>query len=180
MSYPNLNTLITHHPYSMDTFADHANVTMEVLRGALSGNDLLTDAELCGMAFLAKIPTSVIKCPRLIMLDPKREKHRRMIKDLERDEVALINEVLRMADKEVFRYMDSFAYEVGQFTRSFLEKGIPVSYAAYIGWNAKIIDCAIFAEHKKSKKSKRSERLFTQISTAKPGCAADAREGGAA
>ena len=70
--------------------ADHlhlgyfANVTDELVLAAFRGEEELTDDEIRQVARYNGIPFSVLTCPKLIMLDRNRIKHRRMIAEVDK------------------------------------------------------------------------------------------------
>ncbi len=77
--YPNLAELYDYHPYREPAMCDHAGIEMELLYAVLHNGEPLEYGELLGLARLYGCPVSVLACPKVIMLDPGRLRHRKMI-----------------------------------------------------------------------------------------------------
>lgn len=75
----NLYELIKYHPYHSSSFAEHANVTQELLLAAIQGEEELTPYEIYGIVRLTGVPRGVITCPRMIWLESKSCRHRKMV-----------------------------------------------------------------------------------------------------
>ena len=58
---------------------DHAGIEPELLYAVLHNGEPLEYAELLGLAGLYGCLVSVLICPKIIMLDPGRLRHRKMI-----------------------------------------------------------------------------------------------------
>lgn len=82
MAYPNLAELIKYHPYHISAFANFADVTEELLKAAIRGEEELTLLEIFKIAIYANTPVTVLTCPHLIMLDKKNSKHKQMVAKL--------------------------------------------------------------------------------------------------
>ena len=77
--YPNLRELIKYHPYHVGTFANFANVELDLLEAALIGEEELTAGELMGISCYGRVPLGVLASPSLVMLDPLSLKHKKMV-----------------------------------------------------------------------------------------------------
>lgn len=80
--YPNLAELHRYHPYGEPAMCDHAGIEPELLHAVLSDGEPLRYAELLGLARLYGCPVSVLTCQKVIMLDRRRLKHRKMITEV--------------------------------------------------------------------------------------------------
>lgn len=81
MKYPNLNSLIKWHSYSLPTFADHANVTTDLLEAVLKGKEELTFSELWGIARLVGIDVGVLIQPKMAHMRKHKYQHQVKISD---------------------------------------------------------------------------------------------------
>lgn len=70
-NYPNLAELIQYHPYHICTFANHANVTLEVFTAVLEDGEELTADEALGISSLVDIPLNILFSKSLVMLVPE-------------------------------------------------------------------------------------------------------------
>ncbi len=80
--YPNLAEFIQYHPYSIGTFADHANVTLEVFEGILNSREELAVDEALNLAHFCEIPFGVLTSHELSMITVEDKDSQQMIKDL--------------------------------------------------------------------------------------------------
>lgn len=133
MNYPNLKELIENHSYTIETFASHANVTVNVLKAALEGKEELTRSELFGIVRLTGFPYNALICPKLIMMDNKRYRHRSLI-SRENEKLRSIIKAAGERSEKAISYVERcyWNYEDGTsliWTR-FMD-GEPTSYAAY-------------------------------------------------
>lgn len=133
MNYPNLKELIKNHIYSTATFADHANVTVDVLKATLDGKEELSRSELYGIVSLTGFPYSALVCPKLIMMDNKRYRHRMLI-GKENEKIRSIVKAAGAGSRKAIQYVERhyWNYEDGTsaiWTR-FMD-GEPISYALY-------------------------------------------------
>jgi len=143
MNYANLRELIENHPYSIETFASHANVTVDLLKAALDGKEELTPSELCGIVRLTGFPYSALTCPKLILMDNKRYRHRMLASELN-DKLRSIIKAAGTGSHEAIRFTERhwWNYEDGTtpFWTDFVN-GVPVSYARYWCGKRKMDDC---------------------------------------
>lgn len=133
MNYENLKALIKNHPYSIEIFADCANVTVDLLEAALRGEESLSVSELFGIARLTGFPYSVLNCPKLILMDKKRYRHIMLIGKSNDKLRSVINEAEkgnRKAIDFVSCHYWNYKYGTTQIWTDFVS-GKPVSYARY-------------------------------------------------
>lgn len=133
MNYTNLKELIENHDYSIEVFADHANVTVDVLKAALDGKEELSGSELYGIVSLTGFPYNALVCSKLIMMDNKRYRHRMLI-SRENEKVRSIVKAAGAGSRKAIQYVERhyWNYEDGTSTiwTSFMD-GKPISYALY-------------------------------------------------
>lgn len=133
MDYENLKELIENHPYSIETFADCANVTVDLLEAVLRGEESLSANELLGIARLTGFPYSVLNCPKLILMDNKRYRHRMLINkgnDKLRSVIKAAEQGNRKAIDFVSRHYWNYEDGTSPMWTDFIS-GEPVSYARY-------------------------------------------------
>lgn len=83
LAYPNLAEVVTYHPYHIRTFAEYADVTVELLRAGIIGKEEeLDDYEICKIAKYTGLPYTVLRCKKMIYLQKERYRHRQMIEQL--------------------------------------------------------------------------------------------------
>lgn len=80
--YPNLAELVQYHPYSIGTFADHANVTLEVFKGVLNNREELAVDEALNLAHFCEIPFGVLTSHELSMITAEDRDAQQMIDEL--------------------------------------------------------------------------------------------------
>lgn len=133
MNYPNLKELIENHDYTIETFASHANVTVDVLKAALEGKENLSISELCGIERLTGFPYNALICPKLILMDNKRWKHRMLI-SRENEKIRSIVKAAGDGSRKAIQYVERhyWNYEDGTSTiwTGFIN-GEQISYALY-------------------------------------------------
>lgn len=78
--YPNLVEMQKQGHFSIGYLA---NVTEELVLAAFRGEERLTVNEILKVAYHSGIPYSVLTCPRLILLDMGRRRHRKMIAEVD-------------------------------------------------------------------------------------------------
>ena len=82
-AYPNFAEIINFHPYHITSFASFADVTVELLKAGIIGQEKLEETEIFNIARYAGLPYTVLKCPRMIYLYKSRYRHRQMIQSLD-------------------------------------------------------------------------------------------------
>ena len=130
-SYPNLNEIINYHPYHITSFADFADVTVELLKAAIIGQEKLEETEIFNIARYTGISYTVLKCPKMIYLHKSRYRHQQMI---ERLNVKLyeIWEAQKGGSKEADLYMRYRRARLVNLMLDFQNKG-KVTYGRYLG-----------------------------------------------
>lgn len=134
MRYPDLSEIVQYHPYHISTFASFANVTNELMDAVIYGNEELTVEELRNISKYTGVPLSVLICPKLITLDRKRLKHRKMMKQLD-DKLYEIWEWQKKGSKYADQYMNSSYHGRVDYVNMDLafRSGRVVTYGRYIG-----------------------------------------------
>ena len=160
--YPNLKELIKYHPYHISTFANFANVELDLLEAALIGKEELEAAELRRIALYAGVPYGVLACPSLILLDAQRPKHRLMLEGIQ-DALARIEAAAedgsRAAVDFMYIYPSLHLNTVSSLCGDFFQ-GRPVTYCRYMGVRARIEQClgSIAIERMERRKRGRGSR----------------------
>lgn len=132
MKMLNLYALIKYHPYHSSSFAEHADVTSELLWAAIQGEEELTPLEIFGIVRLTSVPSSVITCPKLIWLDRSSYRHRMMVQKLDA-KLALIRDAAKNGDEDACYFVRQGGLEQGDSLISdFQDKG-KVLYCRYLG-----------------------------------------------
>ncbi len=128
----NLEELIKYHPYHIDSFAEDADVTSELLQAAIRGDEELTAREIFGIVRLSKVPFSVLTCPKLIELDKSSYRHQVMIWEFIKKYLTIHNAAMAGDDNACY-----FAHFGGlrdgmKLICDFVNGG-KVSYCRYLG-----------------------------------------------
>lgn len=152
IQYPNLKALVQYHPYHISTFADHAGTTMERFAAILEGKEVLYPEEAERIARLTGVPSSVLLLPSLVLLDPERLKHRRMLKELAFAYEAGKKYVDSCGGAQWSQYMDYDGLILDNLIYKY--KAGKASYMEYIGLVESIKHNILFAEHAARKKAK--------------------------
>lgn len=128
----NLYALIKYHPYHSSSFAEHADVTSELLWAAIRGEEELTPVEIFHIARFTGVPSSVIKCQRLIWLDRSSYRHRMMLSRLA-EKLDAIRANAMSGDEDACYFVRRGGLEQGEsLIRDFQDKG-KVLYCRYLG-----------------------------------------------
>ena len=160
--YPNLKELIKYHPYHISTFANFANVELDLLEAALIGEEELTPGELMGISCYGRIPLGVLVSPSLIMLDPSRPKHKKMVAEAGRA-LGIIMDAAEAGSPAaadfMYTYPSLYCNEVSSLCEEF-SLGRPVTYCRYMGVRARIEQClgSIAIERMERRKRGRGSR----------------------
>lgn len=80
--YPNLVSLVAYHSYGLPTFADHANITSDLLEAALFYGEPLSIGELNGIARLTNTPLGMLMQPDMKYLYRRKFQHWQKVQDL--------------------------------------------------------------------------------------------------
>lgn len=128
--YPNLGELIKYYPCGEPTVCDHAGIGPELLRAVLNGDEALTLIEVIRLSRLYKCPAGVISCPKAIMLDMDRYRHKKIVAEVD----ALYMRLKWMADTgntEAGKYLERVEWEWQRFVRAVSTNKL--SYGHYLG-----------------------------------------------
>lgn len=128
MKYPNLNSLIKWHSYGLPAFAEHANVTTDLLEAVLRGEEELTASELWGIARFVGIDVGVLTQPELILMNIGKYQHWVKINDVLHRFYAIRDLRIKKCGK-ADTDLESVAYAVGCLVKN-AEKGT-ASYCQY-------------------------------------------------
>lgn len=135
--------------------ADHlhlgyfANVTDELVLAAFRGEEELTDDEIRQVARYNGIPFSVLTCPKLIMLDCNRIKHRRMIAEVDKLCIQL-KCMAREGNQEAEKYTEQADRENQKFLRA-VHYG-RLTYIHYLDTRKGLSDYIIFSRPEPKKR----------------------------
>lgn len=143
MNYPNLKELIECHPYTIETFASHANVTIKVLKAAFDGKEELTQSELYGIVKLTGFPYNALIYPKLILMDNRRYRHRMMARK-GNDKLRSIIKAAEAGSSKAIGFVECHYWNYGDGTTPFWTdfiNDVPVSYARYWCGNWKLNKC---------------------------------------
>lgn len=128
----NLFALIKYHPYHSSSFAEHADVTSELLWAAIQGEEELTPLEIFGIVRLTGVPSGVITCPSLIWLDKSSYRHRMMVYRLA-EKLDAIRAAAMSGNEDACYFVRQGGLEQGDSLISdFQDKG-KVLYCRYLG-----------------------------------------------
>lgn len=130
MTYPNFAELIKYHPYHICTFANFADVTIELLEAALRGKEKLTSFEILKIARYTQIPVTVLTCPHLIMLDRQSRRHQKMVDSL-CEKLIYIWEYQKKGNADAELFMKYHKPALVNLELAFLDGR--ASYAQYLG-----------------------------------------------
>lgn len=160
--YPNLRELIKYHPYHISTFANFADVELDLLEATLIGEEELEAAELRRIAHYVGAPYGVLARPSLVMLNPLRAKHRQMVAGIQ-DGLARIEAAAEHGSKAatdfMYTYPSLYLGTVLSLCKDFAQ-GRPVSYCRYLGVREKTEQClgSIAVERMERRKRGRGSR----------------------
>lgn len=135
--------------------ADHlhlgyfANVTDELVLAAFRGEEELTGDEIRQVARYNGIPFSVLTCPKLIMLDCNRIRHRRMIAEV--DKLCMqLKCMAREGNQEAEKYIEQADRENQKFLRA-VHYG-RLAYIHYLDTRKGLSDYIFFSRPKPKKR----------------------------
>lgn len=153
MNCPNLVEIITYHPYHVSTFANFAEVTGELLQEVLKGQEGLLLEEIQNISKYAGIPMSVLECPKLIMLDIRRYRHRTMINELI-EKTRYIQCCQENGSHAAGVFMKYDIGYIADLRRSFVDD--KATYGQYIGARERVNQCLLFISNEQRKKKVRT------------------------
>lgn len=143
--YPNLQELITWHPYGEPVICDHARIEPELLHAALEGKEGLTQIEVIAIARLYGCPASVISCPNLVKLDAGRLRHKKMFREV----CCIYFELKRMSregNRDAEKYLGWAEREYQMFLAAAYGDGL--TYGHYLGIKERLSQYVSFATPK--------------------------------
>lgn len=126
-----------------------ANVTDELVLAVFRGEEDLTLSEVSRIARYNGIPLSVLVCPKVIMLDMKRWRHRKMVAEVDNLYIQL-KCMARDGNKEAEKYLEWAYREKQKFLRA--AHGNRLSYIHYLGAKKQMEDYILFATPKPAKR----------------------------
>lgn len=144
--YPNLVEMKKHHHLYIEQFA---NVTEELVLAAFRGEEELTDDEISNVARYNNIHFSVLTCPKLIMLDMGRPRHKKMVGAVK----GLYDQLKQMAEsgnQKAGYYLEYGDWEYQDFLR--VARSNRLSYIRYLGQKKELSDCILFAKPRPEKR----------------------------
>ena len=125
------------------TFANFANVELDLLEAALIGKEELTAGELRGISCYGRVLFGVLASPSLIMLDPLSLKHKRMVAEAGRALGTIMDAAEAgspAAADFMYTYPSLYLNAVSSLCEDF-SLGRPVTYCRYLGVRARIEQC---------------------------------------
>ncbi len=126
-----------------------ANVTNELVLAAFRGEEELTDDEIRRVARYNGIPYSVLTCPKVIMLDMSRRKHRKMVVEVDNLFIRL-KCMAGEGNQEAEKYLEWADREDQKFLKA--AHGNKLSYVHYLGAKKQLQDYILFATPKPEKR----------------------------
>lgn len=126
-----------------------ANVTMEPLLAVFRGEEELTDDEIWRVARYNGIPYSVLTCPKVIMLDMSRRRHRKMVTEVNNLFIRL-KCMAREGNEKAEEYLEWADREDQKFLRAAHNNRL--SYIHYLGAKKQMEDYISFATPKPEKR----------------------------
>ena len=142
--YPNLVEI--HGGMPTDYFAE---VTKELMLAVFRGEEDLTLEEICRIARYNGIPLSVLVCPKLIMLDMSRRRHRKMVAEVDNLFIRL-KCMAREGNQKAEKYLEWADRENQKFLKAaHINK---LSYIHYLGAKRQLSDYILFARPEPTKR----------------------------
>lgn len=171
MRYPNLTEFIKYHDYHMDTFADFANISPELLQEVLYGDEELTEKELLGICKYAGAPFTVLSCPKLIVLDRDRWRHWQMMGVLS-DMFYEIWEWKRKGSREASQFMHYYREDFVNFDLAFRNRAA-ATYGRYLGIKHQMEGALLAISCEQDRLNRKPRGLAVQLSQTESKVAAD-------
>lgn len=126
-----------------------ADVEEELILAAFRGEEELTAGEIWKVARYNGIPYSVLTCPKLIMLDMGRWRHRRMVAEVNNLYIQL-KCMAREGNQEAEKYLEWADRENQNFLRA--AHNNKLSYIRYLDAKKQMSDYICFATPKRQKR----------------------------
>ncbi len=142
--YPNLVEI--HGGMPTDYFAE---VTPELMLAVFRGEEDLTLMELSRIARYNGIPLSVLTCPKLIMLDMGRRRHRRMVAEVDSLYIKL-KCMAREGNQKAEKYLEWASWEQQRFMGAAHNNRL--SYGHYLVAKEEMQNYILFAAPKQEKR----------------------------
>ena len=153
--YPNLTELVENHPYHFDTFKNFANVTAELFKEVLYGDEELTREELLNICRYTNTPYPVLHNPKLITLDSGRMRHQQMMDELKQT----VHEMENLEDKCGYEISVQVAAIHFERMEDDFHRERQISYCRYLGVRQEILDVFSFIRTDLGKKNNRPRGL---------------------
>lgn len=145
--YPNLIETQKQEFLHLAYFAD---VTDKFVLAAFRGEEELTDDEIRNVAHYNRIPFSVLTCSKLIMLDKRRPRHRKMIGEV--DKLCMqLKCMSREGNQEAKKYVEQADRKNQEFLKAAHNNRL--TYIHYLGAKKQLSDYILFASPKPQKRS---------------------------
>lgn len=144
--YPNLIEVRKQSCLYVEIFA---NVTRELLLAVFRGEEELTDDEIRRVARYNGIPLSVLTCPKVIMLDTERWRHRKLVAEVEVLYI-MLEEMAMQGNQKAAEYLHWAEQELQEFTEAVHDNRL--SYIHYLGAKKQLSDYILFATTKPTKR----------------------------
>lgn len=135
--YPNLIEI--HGEMPTDYFA---NVTPELMLAVFRGEEDLEPSEIAAIAHYNNIPLTVLTCPKRIMLDMGRRRHRKMVAEID----GLYIQIKRMArngNKKAEEYLEYACWVQQRFLRAAHDDKL--SYGHYLAAKYRLKEYILFS-----------------------------------
>lgn len=143
--YPNLIEI--HGGLPTDYFAE---VTPELMLAVFRGEEDLKVEEICKIAHYNRIPFSVLICPKLILLDMKRQRHKKMVHKLDSLYMKLKCMAKCEGNEEAEKYLKFADWEYQRFARAVHSNKL--SYGHYLVIKEKLSNYADWSVPKPKKR----------------------------
>ena len=111
-----------------------ANVTEELVLAAFRGEEELTKEEIRKVAYYNHIPFTVLTCPKLVMLDTGRTRHKKMVEDV-KGLHAQLKHMSEGGNQKAERYLGYGERSYQDFLRAVHDDKL--SYIRYLGQKKK-------------------------------------------
>ena len=144
--YPNLIEVQKQSCLHLGYFA---NVTEELVLAAFRGEEELAADEIWRVARYNGIPLSVLTCPKVIMLDMGRRRHRKMVAEVNNLLIRL-KCMAREGNQKAEKYLEWADRENQDFLRA--AHNNKLSYIHYLGAKRQISDYILFAKPEPTKR----------------------------
>lgn len=128
--YPNLLELHKYHPYGDPALCDYAGIEPELLHAVLEDGETLLPEEIGGAARLYRVPSSLLKCRKVSMLDMKKRRHWKLVGEIDALYVKL-KCMAREGNQKAEKYLEWADPEHQRFLKAAYRNKL--SYCHYLG-----------------------------------------------